>query len=150
MNLGLFTRVYPRKGSSGQYSKFWTNGESAVQKLAAAWLEAAEDTVEAETADAWIAQLRDEDTEFETLSATAPGSRPAAPPAPPPFSKQQRQPQLGGAGEGDRVDDQRGQRTGMALQPQSPTKGQTITLQQQLRQRVAERYAQTHAPQPGP
>ena len=67
-NLGLFTRIYPRKGTSDQYTKFWTNGESAVQKLAAAWVEKEEDTVRTETANEWISQLRAKDVEYETLN----------------------------------------------------------------------------------
>ena len=135
-HLGLFTRVYPRKGTSERYSKFWTNGYSAVQKLAAAWVEAAEDTIGAETAAEWIAQLRADDSEFAAMSDSSPvGARRA--PAPPPFGQQYRLAETGGPDKRDRVDQQQ-------------TKRQTITLQQQLRQRIAERYAQTNSPQPGP
>lgn len=134
-NLGLFTRVYPRRGTSDEYSKFWTNGYSAVQKLAAAWVEAAEDTIGAETAAEWVAQLRADDSEFVAMSGSAVGARSA--PAPPPVGQQYRSAEASGPNKRDRVDQQQ-------------TKRQTITLQQQLRQRVAERYAQTNSPQPGP
>ena len=144
-NAGLFTRVYPRKGASDQYSKFWTNGYSAVQKLAAAWLERTEDTIGEEGADEWIAELRDDDSEFQALSASPVSTRPA--PAPPPFVQQAGTAALG---KGDQVHLQRDQRRSTRSSSQAPTKGQTLTLQQQLRQRVAERYAQTSLPNSGP
>ena len=144
-NIGLFTRVYPRKGASDQYSKFWTNGYSAVQKLAAAWLDRTADTVGQETADQWIAQLRDDDSEFQALSASSVSARPA--PAPPPFVQQAGTAALGNS---DQVHLQRDQRRSTRSSSQAPTKGQTLTLQQQLRQRVAERYAQTSLPNSGP
>lgn len=112
-----------------------------MQKLAAAWLDRTDDTIGAETADEWIAQLRDDDSEFEALSASPVGARPA--PAPPPFFQHAGAAALG---KGDHVHQQRDQRRGTPSSSQAPTKGQTVTLQQQLRQRVAERYAQTGSP----
>lgn len=121
-----------------------------MQKLAAAWLEVSEDTIEEESAKEWIDQLRAEDTEFETLLASSVNPRPV--PAPPPFIQQQERATSTSSGKGDRVHEQRDDRRGKVpqLQPLSASKGQTVTLQQQLRQRVAERYAQANTPQPGP
>lgn len=116
-----------------------------MQKLAAAWLERTEDTIVAETADEWIAQLRDDDSEFEILYGSPVGARPA--PAPPAFVQQAGTAALG---KGDLVHHQRDQRRGTLASSQAPTKAQTVSLQQQLRQRVAERYAQTSSPQSGP
>ena len=142
-NLGLFSRVYPSARTHQRYERFWAEGVGVTQRLAAAWIEAQAAASGGQTGDRatdWIAQLREEDEEYARLSAAAVPQRPA--PAPPLFEQVDRG---AGSASGDEVH-RPGGRALPKLQKEGNARQQTMTLQQQLRQRVAERCA--HPPQP--